>query len=406
MATITPVRTAADHQAALARIDELLDAAAGSPEGDELDVLVDLVALYESRRHEIGYPSPVEAIQFRMDQQGLSPRDLIPLIGSRARVSEVLAGKRAITMAMARALHRHLGIPAEVLLQDPDVDLDDSLSDLEWTRFPLKAMARRGWIPDAPDLLDRAEELVRGLIQQAGGPQAAAAVRFRRNDHRRLNAKADPHALQAWCWRVLAEARTHSPTAPYQPGAVTPEFLRETAHLSQEPNGPRMAREFLSSHGIAFAIVPHLPKTYLDGAALQLADGRPVVGLTLRYDRIDNFWFCLQHELAHVGRHQDGGGRTVFVDDHSLRPRTPGPADAQEAEADAWAEEALIPAAVWQTSVVRDSPTMMSAINLAQSLGIHPAIVAGRVRHERGNYRLLSQLVGTGHVRQQFESAA
>ena len=406
MANVTPVRTETDYQTALARIDALMDAAAGSPEGEELDVLVDLVTLYEDRRDALGYPSPVEAIEFRMDQQGLRARDLVPFIGSRAKVSEVLAGKRGITMSMARALHRHLGIPAEVLLQDPDADLDDSLSDMQWGRFPLKAMARLGWIPDNPDLKDRAEELVRGLIQQAGGPQAAAAVRFRRNDHRRLNAKADPFALQAWCWRVLAAANAHPPAASYRPGVVTLEFLRETAQLSDSPEGPRMAREFLAQHGIALAIVPHLPKTYLDGAALQLADGRPVIGLTLRYDRIDNFWFCLLHELAHVGRHQDSASRTVFVDDHSLRTKVPVPGDIQESEADAWAEEALIPAAAWQTSVVRELPTMMSAINLAQSLGIHPAIVAGRVRHERENYRLLSQLVGSGHVRRQFEAAA
>ena len=406
MANVTPIRTEADYQAALARVNALMDAAAGSPEGEELDVLVDLVALYESRRYEIGYPSPVQAIEFRMDQQGLSARDLVPLIGSRAKVSEVLAGKRGITMSMARALHRHLGIPAEVLLQDPDVDLDDSLSDVEWTRFPLTAMARRGWIPDVPDLRDRAEELVGGLIQRAGGPQAAAAVQFRRNDHRRLNAKADPYALQAWCWKVLAEANARPPDASYQPGAVTPEFLRETARLSASAQGPRKAQQFLASHGVALVIVPHLPRTYLDGAALRLADGRPVVGLTLRYDRLDNFWFCLLHELAHIGRHQDSGSRTLFVDDHSLRPRTPGPADAQEAEADAWAEEALIPATAWRSSVVREFPTMMNAIDLAQSLGIHPAIVAGRVRHERGNYRLLSHLVGSGHVRRQFKAPA
>ena len=186
---------------------------------------------------------------------------------------------------------------------------------------------------------------------------------------------------------------------------MTPDFLRETAQLSHEPNGPRMAQEFLSSHGIALAIVPHLPKTYLDGAALQLPDGRPVVGLTLRYDRIDNFWFSLLHELAHVGRHLDSSGGTVFMDDHSLRPRTPGSADAQETEADAWAEEALIPHDVWQASAARQAPRPMAVINLAHSLGIHPAIVAGRVRHERGNYRLLSQFVGSGLVRQQFETA-
>ena len=112
MANVTPIRTEADYQAALARVNALMDAAAGSPEGEELDVLVDLVALYESRRYQIGHPSPVEAIEFRMDQQGLSARDLVPLIGSRAKVSEVLSGKRGITMSMARALHRHLGIPA------------------------------------------------------------------------------------------------------------------------------------------------------------------------------------------------------------------------------------------------------------------------------------------------------
>ena len=195
---------------------------------------------------EIGYPSPVEAIEFRMDQQGLRPRDLVPLIGSRAKVSEVLAGKRGITMSMARALHRHLGIPAEVLLQDPDVDLDDSLSDVEWTRFPLKAMARRGWIPDMPDLRERGRGADPLSDPTGGGPHAVATAKFRRNDHRRLNAKADPYALQAWCWQVLAAAGTRPPDAPYQPGTVTPEFLRETARLSASAQGPRKARQFLA----------------------------------------------------------------------------------------------------------------------------------------------------------------
>ena len=111
MADIEPIRTEADYETALARIDELMDAEPGSPEGRELDVLVDLVELYETRHEPMGYPDPVAAIEFRMEQAGLSPRDLIPFIGSRAKVSEVLSGKRAITMPMARALHEHLGIP-------------------------------------------------------------------------------------------------------------------------------------------------------------------------------------------------------------------------------------------------------------------------------------------------------
>ena len=97
-----------------------MEARPGSPEGRELDVLVDLVDLHESRHEPMGYPDPVAAIEFRMEQAGLSPRDLIPFIGSRAKVSEVLSGKRGIKMPMARALHEHLGIPADVLLRPQD----------------------------------------------------------------------------------------------------------------------------------------------------------------------------------------------------------------------------------------------------------------------------------------------
>jgi len=89
-----------------------MNAEAGSPEGDELDVLTDLVELYEAKHVQMGYPSPVAAIEFRMEQAGLTQRDLIPFIGSRAKVSEVLSGKRRLTLPMARALHEHLGIPA------------------------------------------------------------------------------------------------------------------------------------------------------------------------------------------------------------------------------------------------------------------------------------------------------
>ena len=110
---IKPIRTEEDHKRALARIDEIFDAEEGTPESDELDVLVDLVCYYESQNVDIGFPDPISAIEFRMDQAGLSQRDLVPFIGSPAKVSEVLSGKRDLTMSMARALHEHLGIPAD-----------------------------------------------------------------------------------------------------------------------------------------------------------------------------------------------------------------------------------------------------------------------------------------------------
>ena len=104
MSTIRAIRTETDYQAALARIDALMHAALSTPDGEELDVLTDLVEIYEARHVPMGYPSPSAAIRFRMEQGGLSPRDLVPFIGSRAKVSEILSGKRPLTMPMARAL--------------------------------------------------------------------------------------------------------------------------------------------------------------------------------------------------------------------------------------------------------------------------------------------------------------
>ena len=169
MAAIKPIRTEGDLEQALERIDRIFDADEGTPESNELDVLTDLVELYEDKRDPIGFPTPVAAIEFRMEQAGLTNRDLIPFIGGRSKVSEVLSGKRAITMSMARALHRHLGIPAEVLLQEPGAGFDPAYEELEPERFPLKAMAKAGWIPNVSDLKDRAEELIGGLIERAGG---------------------------------------------------------------------------------------------------------------------------------------------------------------------------------------------------------------------------------------------
>ncbi|MGI8785217.1 MAG: transcriptional regulator [Acidobacteriota bacterium] len=406
MGKIKPIRTEADYETALARIDALMNAKPGTSNGEELDVLTDLVEHYEEKHEPMGFPSAIAAIKFRMEQANLAARDLVPVIGSRAKVSEVLSGKRPLTMPMARALHEHLGIPAAVLFRDSGAKGGDPLAGLEWGRFPLKAMVKLGWIPKARKLGANARDVIQDLIGRAGGPDVAGVALFRKNDHARANAKADPYALKAWCWKVLAEANEMRLSAPYTAGTVTPSFMRQVARLSWVAEGPRLAKEFLAKHGIPLVIAPHLPRTYLDGAALKLGDGTPVIGLTLRHDRVDNFWFCLLHELAHVGRHMENDGDTAFVDDLTLRDVAGGHEDPKELQADEWAEEALIPRNIWETSAVREQPTAMSVIHLANALEIHPAVVAGKVRHEQRNYRLLSQFVGTGEVRRHFGLAA
>ena len=114
---IRPIKTEEDYRAALAEIDQLMGAKRDTPEGDRLDVLATLVDAYEEKRFPIEPPHPAEAIKFQMEQMGLTRKDLEPLIGSRGRVSEVLAGKRSLTLPMIRRLHERLGIPAEILIQ-------------------------------------------------------------------------------------------------------------------------------------------------------------------------------------------------------------------------------------------------------------------------------------------------
>ena len=224
MYNIRPIRSEEDYQAASARIRELMGAQVDTPAGDELDVLADLVSVYEDKHYPIGMPSAIDAIEFRMDQAGLTRRDLIPLIGSRQKVSDILTGKRDITISMARALHKHLGIPADALLQEPGAAFDSAFDAIDPRRFPLKEMAKRGWIPQLPDLFERAEEVINAMLKEAGGSQAAAPL-YRKNGQRRINAKTDPYALKAWCWRVLALANQSPPRSGYRPGTVT-----ETVH--------------------------------------------------------------------------------------------------------------------------------------------------------------------------------
>jgi HTH-type transcriptional regulator / antitoxin HigA len=113
---IHPIRNEDDHAAAIARIAELMGAKLDTPAGEELDVLATLVDAYEAKHHVIDAPDPIAAIEFRMEQQGLTRKDLEPIIGSRARVSEVMTRKRSLTIAMIRRVRSELGISADLLI--------------------------------------------------------------------------------------------------------------------------------------------------------------------------------------------------------------------------------------------------------------------------------------------------
>jgi HTH-type transcriptional regulator/antitoxin HigA len=114
---IKPIKTEGDHEAALQRIEQLWRSPQGSAVGDELDVLVTLVEAYERENHPVDLPDPIEAIKFRLDQEGKDYKALIGVIGQRTRVYEVMRGARPLSLNMIRNLHRKLEIPADVLIQ-------------------------------------------------------------------------------------------------------------------------------------------------------------------------------------------------------------------------------------------------------------------------------------------------
>lgn len=120
MTDIKLIKTEEEYKEALKIADELFDAKVDTPEGDKLELIVTLIEIYEKEHFPIDNPSPIEAIKFRMDQMGLLPKDLVPFIGSKSKVSEVLSGKRTLSLNMIRQLATGLNIPVEVLIQPYD----------------------------------------------------------------------------------------------------------------------------------------------------------------------------------------------------------------------------------------------------------------------------------------------
>jgi HTH-type transcriptional regulator / antitoxin HigA len=391
------IKTEAEYDAALARVAELMDAAPGSQEEEDLELLAYLVEQYEKERWPIGLPDPVDAIEFRMEQAGLTRKDLERYIGSASKVSEVLNRKRPLSLNMMRALHEGLGIPAEVLLQQPGKD-DLPPARYDPQDFPFAELVRRGYFSHWQGPLHRArahgEELLEKLFAPfAGGMPEQVYCRRSASDVNTL-------ALAAWQARAVALAEAQE-AADYDPGALNERFFDRLVRLSYYDEGPRLVFDLLTKQGVHLVLLGHLPHTYLDGACFLTPAGRPAVGLTLRHDRLDNFWFTLVHELSHVKLHLRSEDEAFFDDtEHGVCPED----DPAEQAADAFTRNALIPDDVWDEEgpELREYPDERDVKALASSLEISEAIIAGRIRWETRDYTVLSSLVGSGEVRRLF----
>jgi HTH-type transcriptional regulator/antitoxin HigA len=333
--------------------------------------------------------------------KGLSQRQLAETIGwkeqqiQRYEAEEYASANLHRLAVVANALGLNISEIAEFRAM-PQRPAKIDKADFAWDQFPIKEMFRRNWFKEPPSSLDaaiaNAEELVRDFVQSSLDSPIQAFARQRV----RSGGIVNWYALFAWQCRIIGLAKNIEVTCKYKPKAITNEWLNELTHISIKKDGPKKAIDYLQNFGIRLIIEAHLPQTHLDGAAFLLPDSSPIIGMTLRYDRLDNFWFVLFHELVHIIKHLHKGSIESIFDDLDVE------AGDIEKEADEMAGEILIPEAKWNTALARYLRSKDSIEDFAQELNIHPAIVAGRIQIEAKNYTILTDMVGQGKVRELF----
>ena len=263
--------------------------------------------------------------------------------------------------------------------------------DISWNRFPLREMLKREWFSLEPN--QTLIEATKNFFFVGAGPQFATALHRKKVRSGNL---PNEYALLGWQARVLSKAReVYGEIASF---SLDDTWLPELTLLTKQAKGPLKAQKLLASRGITLIVERHLPGTYLDGAAMLAENGNPVIALTLRYDRLDNFWFVLFHELGHIFLHLFDGLRFDFFDEEDGAA-----SDDIEKQADKFALEALIAPDLWDQCLSRFALSAEAVRNDAERLGIHPAIIAGRIRKERNNFTILSEMVGANTVRSQFD---
>lgn len=350
----------------------------------------------QSTQNEATARTPGQAIAEAMAEHDISRTELAKLLGSRGRISDLLNDKREPTLREVKILRELLHVSADDLIPPLSSENDET----DWTKFPIKEMAKRGWIAsDVPRKQAEAKKAILDLAVRAGcadGRMEGAAFRESLASSRH----SDPLALRAWLLgtRLLAQRMK---AAPYTK-RLSQQILTELIHKSTLVDGPVKAQEFLAEHGVRLVINPHFKKMYLDGAVFFM-DGSPVIALTLRYDRLDYFWFTLCHEVAHLvlGHVSPDNAKTVMIlDDFDAKSQ-----EEIETQANQLATWAAIPEETWSTYPELETGSIADLYLVATALGIHPAIVAGQIRHRRNEYRILTQHVGGKMVKRNFPEA-
>lgn len=334
---------------------------------------------------------PGEFIKEEIDARGWTQNDLADITGKSVRlVSEVILGKRALTPDTAQALADALGTSAQFWM---NMESAYQLSKLKtdaapvarraklYSFFPVKEMLKRGWI-EATESLDVLEARFTAFcgMKNLDTPPKFHSYAARRTTY---NEVEQSPLLTAWLYRAKQMAQ----------GLTVGKFSAKSFHaavaqlktLMTNPEDIRQVPRVLAEAGIRFILIEPFPGMKVDGVCFWLDAESPVIAMTLRFDRIDNFWFVLMHELRHVANKDGQSGSAIIDENLGAEGNDAGDKPAFEVKADQEAAEAIIPAATFNDFVLRVAPlySEQRIIGFAARIGVHPGIVVGQLHNRK-----------------------
>jgi HTH-type transcriptional regulator/antitoxin HigA len=347
------------------------------------------------------YRTPGQLIKALLDKRGWTQEVLAVILGMYSTsLSDYMTGKRPVNAEMAKALEKVFAVEAKEFI-NLQATYDLAKAEIEWLpdpgltkrtqlfgNLPIKAMIKRGWLNiDNINDVPRAEEALARFF----GVETVDEIEILPHAAKKTDtfAEASPAQL-AWIYRVKQIA-DNMLVATYSQGSVR-EAISLLEPLRSAPEETRKVPRILAEHGIRYVIVETLPSAKIDGVCFWLDDGSPVVGMSLRYDRIDNFWFVLRHELEHVLRLHGRDSTMVMLDAELEGERAGVGASISEEErlANDAAGEFCIPTEMMDKFIACQSPRfdLRDFLGFANLLHVHPGLVAGQLQRRSGRYDL------------------
>lgn len=323
-------------------------------------------------------PSPGEVLRRELEARGWTQADLAGVTGRPAQaINEIVQGKKEVTPETALALSAALGTTAELWVNlESKYRLHQAQQDRARTKqveaiarrgrlqrlVPLKELIKRGWVRKVSALSDLEREVCAFLGLRSIEDEPVLGASFRHSQVRR----PEPGPQLAWVKRVEHLARAQE-VPPFDAARLEADIPALLAHARRVEDAPR-ALDALRQHGVRVVLLKRVERSYVDGVAFWLDDDGPVIGLSLRYDRVDAFWFTLLHEIAHILDPR----RIAHLDVE----------DGEESEANGRAGDWLIPPDAYRRFTAGQRFTEASITSFAASVARHPGIALGRLQHE------------------------